>query len=459
MRRGVRGWAARRDREPCGISSQAAFWVICSTTSEERSRSFKRASVRSAAKARPAASRFEGAGAEADSGGFGDSIGFFVSEFMAWPERKASLSTARFRGKSSGQECPPYTCRYRVSALRDVVARHAQRSFDWLHDLRIHLDSRIRAAKFIVKNLAHRRCMTKDTSSHGHRDGSGLLLAEQAADYDRATEASSLPALERTCEARSSLLATITGNRAAKSGGGIELAARARSTSDVTPQAFRRAEESSDCRVVPEIHRLIGGTQNGADGCAANPVGGAFVSDGESPASGAGRFSLTVSAVGDRSGAGDDDDSGAGVECGFERNLHVAHYVDRCRDNLGEGAANNSANSGRAAPEPPTQVREIFSGVMPAAAQAWRTDCCNDSRPGTLRRERCCWGRRWRLQELRYRRPLRRWFWFLRHRCRDSRARVSSNTERCRLAAASCRLLVSGDEDYRDSLAERGLLP
>src|SRR5271170_2729489 len=56
--------------------------------------------------------------------------------------------------------------------------------------------------------------------------------------------ASSLPALDRTCSARVSLLAATAGKSAAKSGGGVELAARARSESERTPQIFWRAAES-----------------------------------------------------------------------------------------------------------------------------------------------------------------------------------------------------------------------
>src|ERR1700686_5256288 len=59
--------------------------------------------------------------------------------------------------------------------------------------------------------------------------------------------ASSLPALERTFVAKSSELAATAGNRAAKLGGGIELAARARSASEDTPQALNRAADKEEC--------------------------------------------------------------------------------------------------------------------------------------------------------------------------------------------------------------------
>src|ERR1700681_3163679 len=59
--------------------------------------------------------------------------------------------------------------------------------------------------------------------------------------------ASSLPALERTGVAKASELEATAGNRAAKSGGGIEFAARARSASEVTPQALHRAADKEEC--------------------------------------------------------------------------------------------------------------------------------------------------------------------------------------------------------------------
>ena len=55
---------------------------------------------------------------------------------------------------------------------------------DRFHNLRIQFCPRVEHAKFIVKNLAHQRRVTKDASRHGHRDGSGVVLREEVADYD-----------------------------------------------------------------------------------------------------------------------------------------------------------------------------------------------------------------------------------------------------------------------------------
>lgn len=85
-------------------------------------------------------------------------------------------------------------------------------------------------------------------------------------------------------------------------------------------------------------------THQGGGGGAANPVSGAFVGNGESPASGARGVAFEVAAVGDRAGAGDDEDAGTGAECGFQGDLHIADdlYGRRWggRQDFGKNAAN-----------------------------------------------------------------------------------------------------------------------
>src|SRR6266702_7598690 len=61
-----------------------------------------------------------------------------------------------------------------------------------------------------------------------------------------ATAASSVPALDRTCVARSSWEGATAGKRSAKSGAGVEFAARARSLRDVTPQVLIRAADRDE---------------------------------------------------------------------------------------------------------------------------------------------------------------------------------------------------------------------
>ena len=91
---------------------------------------------------------------------------------------------------------------------------------------------------------------------------------------------------------------------------------------------------------------LIAGAQDCAHGGAADPVRRAFVTDGEAPASGPRRVSLAVTTIGDRAGAGDYDDAGAGVKCRFEGDLHVADDFDGGGENLGQGSTDDRSEFG-----------------------------------------------------------------------------------------------------------------
>src|SRR5260370_23647012 len=87
---------------------------------------------------------------------------------------------------------------------------------------------------------------------------------------------------------------------------------------------------------------LIVGAQEGGDGAAADPVAGAFVRDGEPPASGACDATARIAAVNDGAGAGDGDDAGTGAKRGFEGDYGVADNFDFCDSfgsQLGEDAA------------------------------------------------------------------------------------------------------------------------
>src|SRR5260370_35787039 len=86
----------------------------------------------------------------------------------------------------------------------------------------------------------------------------------------------------------------------------------------------------------------IMGAQDGGDGAAANPVAGAFVGDGEPPASGACDATARIAAVNDGAGAGDRDDAGTEAESGFEGDYSVADNFDFCESvgsQLGEDGA------------------------------------------------------------------------------------------------------------------------
>ncbi len=108
---------------------------------------------------------------------------------------------------------------------------------------------------------------------------------------------------------------------------------------------------------------LIVGAQDSGDGAAADPVAGAFVGDGEPPASGARGVTSSVAAVNDGAGAGDRDHSGARAESGFEGDLGVADNFDVGRAISGTSSARMlrifAAISGRAAPAAPIQTARI----------------------------------------------------------------------------------------------------
>src|ERR1700733_13803456 len=90
---------------------------------------------------------------------------------------------------------------------------------------------------------------------------------------------------------------------------------------------------------------------------ATDPVGRAFVADGKSPASGAGRRPLLISSVRDRPGAGNHDDARASTECGFEGDLDVADHVDGSGKNLSQETPDYSRQLG------PSRSRTAYAGM------------------------------------------------------------------------------------------------
>src|SRR5271157_4162479 len=93
----------------------------------------------------------------------------------AWevPLRVQSKATAKARSTAADRSVRP-TC----------LPGQAQRAFDRLNHLRTHFRARVEGAEFIVKNLAHQRGVTKDSSGHGHRDRGRVGFGEQAAEHD-----------------------------------------------------------------------------------------------------------------------------------------------------------------------------------------------------------------------------------------------------------------------------------
>lgn len=97
--------------------------------------------------------------------------------------------------------------------------------------------------------------------------------------------------------------------------------------------------------------RLVGvgveGVEGEADAVLADPVAGAFVADGGSPATGV--AGLAGGGAGDDvgAGAGDGEDAGAAVEGGVEGDLVVAGEDEAARgDEVGEGVGGPLADDG-----------------------------------------------------------------------------------------------------------------
>jgi hypothetical protein len=84
--------------------------------------------------------------------------------------------------------------------------------------------------------------------------------------------------------------------------------------------------------------------QSGGDSGAANPVGRAFIGNGEAPASSTSGAALRVAAVSDGTRAGDHDHSRARTESGFQRDLHVTHDFNFPRNYFGGDLANALCN-------------------------------------------------------------------------------------------------------------------
>src|ERR1700687_4308643 len=73
---------------------------------------------------------------------------------------------------------------------------------------------------------------------------------------------------------------------------------------------------------------LIAGAKDGGDGAAADPVAGAFVGDGEPPASGARDAAARIAPVNNGAGARDRDHARPHAESGFESDYGVADDFD-----------------------------------------------------------------------------------------------------------------------------------
>src|ERR1700733_5793696 len=90
---------------------------------------------------------------------------------------------------------------------------------------------------------------------------------------------------------------------------------------------------------------------------ATDPVGRAFVTDGKSPASGAGRRPLLITSVRDRPGAGTQDVARSSIECGSEVDLGVPRHKSASGKNLSQETPDYLRQPG------PSRSRTAYAGM------------------------------------------------------------------------------------------------
>src|ERR1700722_4512147 len=182
--------------------------------------------------------------------------------------------------------------------------------------------------------------MTKDTSCHGHRDRTDLVFREKATCHYGSNLGEFPARFGQNLQSKD----VLAGGNDGKEGSKIRRRARIRGASEIvqrsnTPGFAESCREflvqNALCSSISPIARA----QDGAHCGPPDPVSGAFVADSESPAPGPGCRSLPIPAVGDRTGAGNYDNSRPAIEGGFESDLHVTDHVDGCGNNFGKGLA------------------------------------------------------------------------------------------------------------------------
>ena len=195
--------------------------------------------------------------------------------------------------------------------------------------------------------------MTKDTSCNGHRDRTALVFREKAIYHDD-SDLGEFPArVGQHLQGKDVLTCGNDGKERSK----VRRRTRIRGAGEIV-QRSNTPGFAESCHEFPVQNALcssisrIRGAQDGAHCGPPDPMSGAFIADSESPASGAGCRSLLVTAVGDRTGAGNDDDSRSAIEGGFERDVHVADHVDGSGDNFGKGLAHDFSQLRTSGPGP-----------------------------------------------------------------------------------------------------------
>jgi len=201
--------------------------------------------------------------------------------------------------------------------------------------------------------------MTKDSSSHGHRDGTMLVTSKQPANY-YVSGARQFPSRTdehiarkrvRTCEYRCGQSRKIRRRH------------RVRRTTQIGQRLYAPRLENCRCETRRRIGSLVfvAFAQNCIHCGAADPVRRTFVPDSESPAPRSSRLSIAIAPVRNRTRPRDYDHARPLTERRFQRRLHVADNIDRRRNYLCQKSAHSLPQIRmRCARSAHTSMRNLF---------------------------------------------------------------------------------------------------
>jgi len=170
--------------------------------------------------------------------------------------------------------------------LRRRPSRHPQCSFDRIDYLRTYFYTRIEPAQLIVEISSRKQGMTKDASGHGHRDGTLLVVWKKSIHHDGANLREFPARIGQDLQGK----CVFAGRNGRKERGEVGRGDGVGSAGKVGQR--RHVPHSAQCcgewpvkDVLRRSISLIAGAKNSANGGAADPMGGTFVADSESPAS------------------------------------------------------------------------------------------------------------------------------------------------------------------------------
>ncbi len=198
----------------------------------------------------------------------------------------------------------------------------------------------------IVENLAHIGRLAKDAACHGYRK-----QVRWSSFYQRMGSKAAHDGGREDSQFGSSVGQKLTGN-------GIALLGRAQNDGKQAREVGRRSRVGVLHQVVDRgefpglenhggehgFESLIARMEYSGDGLAPDPVAGAFIRDGEPPASGTRGATDGIASVNQGTGAGNRDHAGARPKSCFEGNYVVAGNLEVGQTDLWHQLGENAAN-------------------------------------------------------------------------------------------------------------------